>query len=201
MSQQQTPLWKQCKTCKVEKDVNDFRPKRAVCRKCVYNQSRVYVKANSEKHREYCRTYYRKHRNKILKQKQEYHQKVCGSTRVQKNTYRVTRRRTDSLYRLSDNLRSLIGKTFRRGGYTKRSRAESLLGVPFKVAVCHLIDTAINNYGYYDPASVYHIDHIIPVSSATTEQELIKLQHISNLQLLTPQDNLRKSSHIDWVLK
>jgi len=42
----------------------------------------------------------------------------------------------------------------------------------------------------------WHIDHIIPLSSATSKDELLKLCHYSNLQPLWKVDNLQKSNLI-----
>ena len=42
----------------------------------------------------------------------------------------------------------------------------------------------------------WHIDHIIPLSSAKTEDELYKLCHYTNLQPLWAEDNLKKSNKI-----
>jgi hypothetical protein len=49
-----------------------------------------------------------------------------------------------------------------------------------------------NNHGLFG----WHIDHIIPLSSAKTEEELYKLCHYSNLQPLWAEDNLKKSNKI-----
>ena len=44
------------------------------------------------------------------------------------------------------------------------------------------------NYGQW------HIDHIKPLSLATTEQEVVELNHYTNLQPLWAIDNLKKSN-------
>jgi hypothetical protein len=43
-----------------------------------------------------------------------------------------------------------------------------------------------------------HIDHIIPISTAKTEQDVIKLNHYTNLQWLIDKDNLKKSNRLNW---
>jgi hypothetical protein len=42
----------------------------------------------------------------------------------------------------------------------------------------------------------WHIDHIVPLSVAETEAELIKLGHYSNLRPLFAKDNLAKSDQM-----
>ena len=45
-----------------------------------------------------------------------------------------------------------------------------------------------DNYGQW------HVDHIKPLSLSTTEQEVIELNHYTNLQPLWAVDNLKKSN-------
>jgi len=44
----------------------------------------------------------------------------------------------------------------------------------------------------------WHIDHIIPLSTAITEEDVIRLCHYTNLQPLWAEDNLKKSNKLDW---
>lgn len=90
----------------------------------------------------------------------------------------------------------MLRQSFNNQGYSKTSKTQQLLGADFKTVKAHLEATAIRNYGSYDPQVSYHIDHIVPCSSAKSEQELLALQHYLNLQLLTPEDNLKKSDKI-----
>jgi hypothetical protein len=48
------------------------------------------------------------------------------------------------------------------------------------------------NHGLYG----WHIDHIIPVSTAKTDDEVYSLCHYTNLQPLWAEDNLKKSDKI-----
>jgi hypothetical protein len=49
-----------------------------------------------------------------------------------------------------------------------------------------------NNYSH----DGWHIDHIVPLSSAKTEEDVIKLCHYSNLQPLWSIDNYKKGNKI-----
>lgn len=49
-----------------------------------------------------------------------------------------------------------------------------------------------NNYGLYG----WHIDHIIPLCHAKTEDELYELSHYTNLQPLWASENLSKNGKL-----
>ena len=49
-----------------------------------------------------------------------------------------------------------------------------------------------DNYGTYG----WHLDHIIPLSTAETREDVFKLNHYTNLQPLWATDNLKKGKKI-----
>ena len=60
----------------------------------------------------------------------------------------------------------------------------------------HLILSAVRNYGIWLDTERYHIDHIIPLATAKTPEDIKALNHYTNLQWLTPFDNLSKGSKV-----
>jgi hypothetical protein len=150
---------------------------------------------------------YNKNRREKLKKDPEARAKRYGrhkkwrkeraeQARAGANRYLQRRRDNDSVFRHRCLISNLIRIYFRRGGWKKKSKTQDILGCDFNTLHTHLILSAINRYGFWTDAHDYHIDHIIPVSLATNETELIHLNHYTNLQLLTPEDNLAKSNKI-----
>jgi len=95
-------------------------------------------------------------------------------------------------------IRSLISSAFRRCFFIKRKRTFEYLGYSNKdlfdhlkkflqcpCVVCGLIFIEMNNS---------HIDHIIPVCVAKSEEDIIKLNQLYNLRLICKKCNLNKIS-------
>jgi hypothetical protein len=107
------------------------------------------------------------------------------------------KRLTDSLFKLKCNIRNLIKMSIKRNGYTKKSRTAIILDcsvVEFKLYLEAQFLPWMNwdNYGKYKKGCFnygWDIDHRVPTSSAVTEEELIKLNHYSNLQPLCSKVN------------
>ena len=92
------------------------------------------------------------------------------------------KQQTDPLFKL----KCLISvATYRATKGLKSSKLKDILGCDYQNLQTFLIQSAKRNYGgKYFPNRKYEIDHIVPLSSAKTEEELIKLSHYTNLQYL-----------------
>lgn len=122
--------------------------------------------------------------------REENKKKVLNSER----NYRKTRRSNDSLFKFLENTRSLINNSFKRRGCIKPRKTEEILGCSideFKIYILSKCPegVTIENFSRFG----YHIDHIIPLASASSTEEIIKLCHYTNLQPLWCNDNLKKS--------
>ena len=101
----------------------------------------------------------------------------------------------DHLYKVTISVRNLIRGAMLRGGYTKRSKTQDILGCTYNDFKIHLEKLFLPNMTW-DNKAEWHIDHIIPISFAETEDEVIMLNHYSNLSPLWSIDNLSKGDTI-----
>ena len=93
----------------------------------------------------------------------------------------------------------MISNSFRKVGYSKSQETSEIIGMNLDDFDEYLRKTFANRYGYeWDNVEPVHIDHIIPLATAKTEEDVMKLCNYSNLQLLKAKDNLIKSSRLEW---
>jgi hypothetical protein len=138
----------------------------------------------------------RKHRVENLEaytaKDKAYRQANREACNARKRAQRKRRNQQDPLYRFKSTLRDLVKKSIRSKGWSKGTKSETILGCSYDDLQTHLISTALDNYGYWLESEQYHVDHIKPMASAQTEAEAVALNHWTNLQYLTPEDNLKK---------
>jgi hypothetical protein len=166
-------------------------------------KQKIYYVENKKDILEYQIKYNSENKNKILERKKEYYQdnkdkskKYRLENREKRNLSIKKRKESDSLFKLKENIRTSIYVSFSRSGYTKKSRTHEILGCSFEDFKNHLESKfeswmTWNNYGLYNGELDFgwDIDHITPTSSAITEEELIRLNHYTNLQPLCSKVN------------
>ena len=202
-----------CNKCNIEKSVTEFRKYRNICKKCENLYNRNWYSKNKEYKRGYQKEYQLNNNEKIketLKKwrenNKEYNKTYYINNRkriIYKNIkYQEKRVKEDYIYKLKKQIRIMIYNSFYRNNFKKNNNIEKILGCNYETFIKYLLETFKNNYGYeWDGIEKVHIDHIIPLATAKTKEEVIKLCHYTNLQLLKAKDNIEKSDKLNWELK
>lgn len=158
----------------------------------IAKQGKEYRKNNKERINEYQKNYYEinkelkneyyeNNKERINKNTQKYYKNNKNTIQQKNNEYNRIKYEKEPLYKLKINIKSCIRNSIVRKGYKKTSRTHEILGCNFDELLEHLND---NNYNFKFEDNLYDIDHIIPLSSTTTEEEIYRLNHYTNLQLL-----------------
>ncbi len=125
-----------------------------------------------------------------------YKDKLEDEKRIRKNASFVYKKKTDPVYRLRCNIRSMITNALKKKQGIKSKKTQEMLGCTFIELRCHIesqFEDWMNwdNYGKYNGEYNYgwDIDHIIPLSTAETEDDVIRLNHFTNLRPLCSKVN------------
>ena len=145
--------------------------------------------------------YYKNNKELVLKYHHKYNKDNSEILVKKAYEYQKYKESTDEFYKFKRLIRDCILKSFKRTNHRKNSYAKDIIGIDFDKAWEYLKETWKKNYGTEYNGEPYHIDHIIPLSTAKNEEDVIKLCHYTNLQMLKPEDNLEKSDKLDWKLE
>ncbi|NBO23046.1 HNH endonuclease, partial [bacterium] len=111
--------------------------------------------------------------------------------------YSNKRRKESNIVKLSENIRRRINVFLSSNKITKKNKTFDIVGCTPQFLKEYLEKKFLegmswDNYGFYG----WHIDHIIPLCMAKTEEEVLKLCHYTNLQPLWGHDNFKKGGKI-----
>ena len=161
----------------------------------------AYYNIHKEEIKEYNKIYYENNKEKIKNNVNKYRTKNKKDLIKKQIKYNKKKRKEDKLYKLKTNIRNTINRSFTRKEYSKNKHTEEILECNIETFINYLLQTYKDNYGYeWDGVEPVHIDHIIPLATAYTEEEVIKLCNYKNLQLLKAKDNLMKGRKLDYRL-
>jgi hypothetical protein len=209
---------KVCKKCLIEKEICNFGKTKqnkdglkSYCKECLRIDNKEYVKRNPEKRKETLLTYYENNKEKELERfkiykiknpekRKETYKKYYENNKdlINKKQYQINKKKynQDITYRIKHNLRERV-KDYLKETKSVNHNTFTIVGCSPTQLKEHLENMFSDgmtweNYGFYG----WHIDHIIPLSSAKDEDGLKKLCHYTNLQPLWCKDNLSKGSKI-----
>ena len=201
-----------CNICNIEKDIEQFSFKKDkngkyymhhYCKECEKEINKKYY--NKEKIKQKNKLYRQQNKEKIKKYyNNEYLKKWRKENpdKVKKHIENMHKKiNNDLILKMKVLARDNVRNAFRRKGYSKNTKTIEILGCNHNTFIRHLLKTFKNNYGYeYNGTDKVHIDHIIPLVTAKTEDEIIKLCNYKNLQLLKAEDNIKKGCKLDYKI-
>jgi hypothetical protein len=158
-------------------------------------RSQKYYKTNKDNVLEKSREYVKNNFDKTLNYQKKYRENNKEKLQNYKYNYNKKRRETDILFNLKNNISHRVREFLKLKKITKKNKTFEIVGCSPQFLKEHLENQFVDGMTW-DNRSEWHIDHIIPLSSAKIEDELYKLCHYTNLQPLWAEDNLKKSNKI-----
>lgn len=150
-----------------------------------------YRDSKKEEIKSYMKDYYKNN----LEKRKKYLEKNKEILSLKRNNSEKKRRDSDSLYKLKIYMRNRIWFYLKKTDIRKKNTTFELVGCnPHELKI--YLEQKFNSGMSWDNQGEWHIDHIIPLSSAKTEEELYKLCHFTNLQPMWASENIRKGSKI-----
>jgi hypothetical protein len=197
-------LYYACKKCK-----NDISKKHYLNNRDAINERhKLYNIKNKEKIKEYNETIkdkkklYNENYNFINKDKlKDYHKKYRLKNKDKKREYfkiyYKQKRKEDSMFKFKCNVRNIVYRSFKKTNskFSKTLKSEEILGCNFLEFKDYIKSQftkgmTLENYGEW------HLDHIVPIATAKTEEDVIRLNHYTNFQPLWAEDNQVKGAKI-----
>lgn len=156
----------------------------------IYNQKNK-VKINKVKY-----DWALKNKDKVNQTSKKYREANKDKLRVYRRTYKKDKMLNDPCFKAKEKIRQIISNSIRNGGYLKKLKTKEILGCSFDEFKSHIeskFESWMNwsNYGLYNGKLNYgwDIDHKIGLKTANTYEDIIKLNHYTNLQPLCSYTN------------
>jgi len=169
----------------------------------IKEKKKEYQEKNKEQKKEYDKKRYLEKKEEKKEKRKNYYNINKESIKLYNKEYckkyQKERQSKDPLFKLMCNIKKNICSIIKSNGYTKKSRTYQILGCSFedfKIYIENQFESWMSwdNYGnpkdsIFEPNKTWDIDHIIPLASVTNEEELLKLNHYTNLQPLCSYNN------------
>lgn len=172
-----------CIGCKVRKPIGEFyRVADTRCKECEKIRMKEY-RTNFPLQRKGTKDKWKNNNLELVK-------------KLKKNHFK-RRMKNDPVFRAITYMRRRLYSYSKKKNIKKETPFMKIIGITpegFRDHISSMFKEGMSwdNYGMY----TWHLDHIIPISTATTMEELERLSHYTNIQPLWREENIEKSNKI-----
>lgn len=165
----------------------------------INNQKKIFYENNKEKILEAQKEYYENNKEERIKYSKIYNLINKEKNKEKLKIYYQNKWKNNPTYRLKSNVSRRIRYSLTINGLTKKNKTSDILGCSLEDFKSY-IESKFESWmtwenmgnpkdGILEINKTWDIDHIIPISSAKTESDILKLNHHSNLQPLCSYTN------------
>ena len=187
-----------CNICGEKKVIDEFNKSsqhksgfRNYCKKCQKDMSSKYKERLGDELKNKKKKWQEENREKVKESRRKTYLK--HGKRTSREKYQKTK--SNPIKYLQMLVRRRLRGIFVQKNMKKKLTCESIVGCSYSDLKIYLESKFQPNMSWDNQGS-WHIDHIIPLSSAQNEEEVYKLCHYTNLQPLWAKDNLKKGNKI-----
>lgn len=157
-------------------------------RERIGEQAAEYQRNNKDKVHKWHKTYREKHAKQLARQQKEYRK----SNREAITERRLKKLHDDPVFKKAEQVRCNIRDAFRSENHRKKSKTAEIVGCDLYTFKKYLLNTWKEQYGREWQGEPYQFHHIIPLSTAKTEADVLRLNHYTNIRLISPSDHLKE---------
>lgn len=211
---------KVCSKCGIEKSLDDFgkqrNGKKSSCKSCENKRTQDWYRKNKEKVCKRTSEWSAKNKDRVneckrirrakhrllnpLKEKPKFNKQEWLKNNKEKLAgYKRKWLKQNPKNAMADRVRRRINEFMKKNGYKKQHKTHEIIGCTFEQLRFH-IEKQFQHGMTWENRSEWHIDHIIPLASAKTEEDVIRLNHYTNLRPLWAKDNLVKSAKMENLI-
>ena len=119
--------------------------------------------------------------------------------RARKSARHAVRYKNDARYAAIARIQSLVAGSFSRIGLRKNSKTEAILGCSLDAFLRHIERQFLPGMSW-ENRRLWHVDHIVPISTAVTMDDVLALNRFTNLRPMWGPDNIRKRDKVLFLL-
>lgn len=198
-----------CTLCKIDQPIDSYAKKTSYydgispwCRSCTSKRAKLDYERVKEKRKAQASAYYINNKEEILKDRKENREvylekaknwriKNRDKVREYSKSYRAERSLRDPLYRIKKRLTGRLREVLHKNGWKKYTSATGSIGCDAETLKAHIENQFIDGMSW-DNYGKWQVDHVTPMASAQTEQDVYLLNHYKNLKPLWAADNYQK---------